>query len=161
MSTCRPTPPPLSLPVEAEEPHPAPGLFAGSSSTDPQQLTDAERLRAQRELQILDTPREDRFARVVRLARRLFGVPMVVVALVENDGRWSTASAGLDAHGGPGGEAFSNAVIQSSTPLVVTDTRVDRRFGTIPWSWACNGSASSRAMRWKIPAVSGWAHCRS
>jgi hypothetical protein len=73
--------------VEAEEPHPAPGLFAGSSSTDPQQLTDAERLRAQRELQILDTPREDRFARVVRLARRLFGVPMVVVALVENDGR--------------------------------------------------------------------------
>lgn len=100
--------------------------------TTPQPLTDAERVRAQRELSILDTPQEDRFARVVRLARRLFGVPMVVVSLIEADGSWSTASAGLDGHGGPGSEAFRNAVIQGSTTLVIPDTRYDRQFRDNP-----------------------------
>ena len=39
-------------------------------------LKDAQ-ARARHELAILDTPREDRFARAVRLARRLFDVPIV------------------------------------------------------------------------------------
>ncbi len=107
-------------------------LVAQPPPDAPPPLTDAERMRAQRELSNLDTPSEDRFARVVRLARRLFGVPMVVVSLIEADGRWSTASAGLDTRGGPGSEAFHNAVIQGSTSLVIPDIRYDRRFRNNP-----------------------------
>lgn len=117
--------PPNSLPSPTLRPDAPP-------EASPPPLTDAERLRAQRELSNLDTPREDRFARVVRLARRLFSVPMVVVSLVEEDGRWSSASAGLDAHTGLGSEAFHNAVIHGSTSLVIPDTRHDRRFRNNP-----------------------------
>jgi hypothetical protein len=43
--------------------------------------------RARHELAILDTPRADRFARAVRLARRLFDVPIVAVSLISDDDR--------------------------------------------------------------------------
>ena len=54
-----------------------------------------DRLRALRELAVLDTPREERFDRVVRLARSLFDVPMVAVSLVDQDRQLVKASVGL------------------------------------------------------------------
>jgi hypothetical protein len=43
------------------------------------------RLEALRELGLLDTPPEERFDRVVRLAKRLFDVPTVAVNLIDDD----------------------------------------------------------------------------
>jgi len=42
---------------------------------------EAARLASLRALQILDTPSEERFDRIVRLAQRIFGVPMALVSL--------------------------------------------------------------------------------
>ena len=44
---------------------------------------EAERLAALRRLEILDTPSEERFDRITRLARHAFGVPIALVSLME------------------------------------------------------------------------------
>jgi hypothetical protein len=95
-------------------------------------IAEAERLRALRELSILDTPPEERFDRVVRLARRLFDVPMVAVSLVDEDRQWFKASIGLDVVEGARGEAFCSSTIQGSGAFVVTDALSDPRFRDNP-----------------------------
>jgi serine phosphatase RsbU (regulator of sigma subunit) len=54
-----------------------------------------KRLRSLEQLQILDTPPEDRFARVTRMARLVFGVPMASVALLDRDRLWFKMVEGL------------------------------------------------------------------
>jgi serine phosphatase RsbU (regulator of sigma subunit) len=95
-------------------------------------ITEAERQRALRELSILDTPPEERFDRVVRLARRLFDVPMVAVSLVDDDRQWFKASVGLDAREGARADAFCSSTIQGSGAFVVTDALTDDRFSDNP-----------------------------
>src|SRR5579859_2538889 len=45
---------------------------------------EAQRLEALRSLKILDTPPEERFDRITRLAMHLFDVPIVLVALIND-----------------------------------------------------------------------------
>lgn len=133
MSGERPIDPTTTAVVpEAPVPVPTPGeVLTGPLPGALTAVTEAERARALRELSILDMPREDRFARVVRLARRLFDVSAVTVSLVEADGRWSTASAGLGSSGASD-DAFRTAVLQSPGAIVVPDTHYDRRFRNEP-----------------------------
>src|ERR671921_1502127 len=84
-----------------------------------------ERLDALHQLEILDTPREERFDRVVRLAQRLFDVPMVAISLLDENRQWHKANAGLEYRQTPRTEAFCNRTIQSSGPFVVTDATED------------------------------------
>ena len=44
---------------------------------------EAERLYALRSLDLLDTPREERFERITRLASRLFGLPSATISLID------------------------------------------------------------------------------
>jgi len=46
---------------------------------------EAQRLSSLRALQILDTPPEERFDRITRLAKVLFGVPITLISLVEDE----------------------------------------------------------------------------
>jgi hypothetical protein len=91
-----------------------------------------ERLTALQELSILDTPREERFDRVVRLAQRLFDVPMVAISLVDRDRQWHKASTGLPFEEAPRTEAFCNRTIQQAGPFVVPDAVRDAEFATNP-----------------------------
>jgi len=84
-----------------------------------------ERLDALHQLEILDTPREERFDRVVRLAQRLFDVPMVAISLLDEGRQWHKANVGLGYRETPRTEAFCNRTIQSSGPFVVTDATQD------------------------------------
>jgi len=58
---------------------------------------EAERLHALRTLQILDTSHEERFDRVTRMAKRMFGVEISLVSLVDDDRQWFKSKQGLDA----------------------------------------------------------------
>jgi hypothetical protein len=49
------------------------------------QVSEETRLQALASLNLLDTPREERFDRLVRLAKKLFDVPTAVVSLVDED----------------------------------------------------------------------------
>jgi hypothetical protein len=54
-----------------------------------------KRLRSLEQLQILDSPPEDRFAQVTRMARLVFGVPMASVAMLDRDRLWFKMVEGL------------------------------------------------------------------
>ena len=97
------------------------------TSTDLEQ----DRLDALHQLHILDTPAEDRFDRVVRITQRLFGVPMVGVALIDRDRQWHKASVGLGKEG-PRDIAFCDHTIRAPGPLVVEDATLDSRFADNP-----------------------------
>ncbi|MEZ5480781.1 MAG: hypothetical protein R3E73_00990 [Porticoccaceae bacterium] len=58
---------------------------------------ETQRLEALRRLNILDTPPEERFDRLTRLAWRMFDVPIALVSLVDEDRQWFKSRAGLDA----------------------------------------------------------------
>jgi hypothetical protein len=55
------------------------------------------RLAALHELGLLDTPVEERFDRVVRLAKRIFDVPTVAVNLIDADRLYTKSAIGAEA----------------------------------------------------------------
>jgi sigma-B regulation protein RsbU (phosphoserine phosphatase) len=61
----------------------------------PADVEDA-RVRSLAQLQVMDTPVEDRFARITRMARYAIGVPMAAVALVDRDRQWFKQVDNLD-----------------------------------------------------------------
>lgn len=74
---------------------------------------EANRLAALRGLNILDTPAEERFDRLTRLAQRLLDVPIAVVSLVDSNRQWFKSCLGLDASETPA--ASRSAATPSST----------------------------------------------
>ena len=60
-------------------------------------FNEATRLETLRSLEILDTPPEERFDRVTRLAQRLFNVRFALVTLLDSDRQWFKSSIGFDA----------------------------------------------------------------
>lgn len=86
------------------------------------------RLRALHELGILDTPPDDRFDRLTRLARRLFDAPIALVSLVDSDRQWFKSRDGLDVSETPRELSFCSHAIQSDQVMVVEDATEDVRF---------------------------------
>ncbi len=93
---------------------------------------EAERLAALRALAILDTPREDRFDRITRMATRLFGVPIALISLVDADRQWFKSCQGLGISETPRSISFCAHALVSDGPLVIPDARRDPRFSDNP-----------------------------
>ncbi|HEY5609766.1 MAG TPA: GAF domain-containing protein, partial [Thermoanaerobaculia bacterium] len=95
-------------------------------------LDEARRLSAVRELALLDTPAEERFDRITRLALRLFEVSSATIALVDETREWIKSSAGF-AHPQLAREvSFAAHAIGQGDLLVVEDTVRDARFHNHP-----------------------------
>lgn len=58
-----------------------------------------ERLRSVEQLYLLDSPPEERFAQITRMARFVFEVPMAAVSLLDRDRQWFKQADGLDLEG--------------------------------------------------------------
>jgi len=93
---------------------------------------DTERLAALHALKILDSPAEERFERIVRIAQGLFGVPIVAISLVDDDREWLKACRGTAGNEGPRDASFCGHAILSDEPLVVEDALADLRFADNP-----------------------------
>lgn len=91
-----------------------------------------QRLASLRSLGILDTPPEERFDRITRIARRLFGVPIALVSLVDEDRQWFKSRQGLEALETPRDISFCGHAILSTDVLVVADAQEDERFRDNP-----------------------------
>ena len=91
-----------------------------------------ERLATLRGLDILDTPPEERFDRLTRLARRLFDVPIALVSLVDESRQWFKSCAGLDALETPRDISFCGHAILGSGVFVIPDATRDPRFAGNP-----------------------------
>ncbi|MFZ6767379.1 PAS domain S-box protein [Undibacterium sp. Di26W] len=81
---------------------------------------------------ILDTPAEERFDRLTRLARHLFQTPMALVSLIDTDRLWFKSHQGMDAVHVPRDISFCGHAILSHDVLYVPDTRLDLRFSDNP-----------------------------
>ncbi len=94
--------------------------------------SETARLQALRSLNILDTAPEERFDRLTRLARRLFGVPIALVSLVDADRQWFKSALGFDATETPRDISFCGHAILQDDVFVVPDASLDPRFHDNP-----------------------------
>ncbi|MDX9717829.1 MAG: GAF domain-containing protein [Thauera sp.] len=90
------------------------------------------RLASLQSLDILDTSPEPAFDNLTRLAAGLFGVPTVLVSLVDRDRQWFKSRLGLCATETPRDVAFCSHVVFLDSLLVVEDARRDPRFADNP-----------------------------
>lgn len=90
------------------------------------------RLTTLRSLDLLDTPPEERFDRLTRIARHAFDVPIALVSLVDEERQWFKSKCGLAASQTPRDIAFCGRTIQQDELFVVGDASKDPRFSTNP-----------------------------
>ena len=98
----------------------------------PLPLNEQERLQALHDLQILDTAPEERFDRLVRIARALFDVPITLISLVDTDRQWFKACLGLDTDSTSRDISFCGYAIHSDDILYIPDALADDRFRENP-----------------------------
>jgi diguanylate cyclase (GGDEF)-like protein len=95
-------------------------------------MNEASRLDTLRALKILDTSPEERFDRLTRLAKRLFGVPIALISLVDADRQWFKSCQGLDASETSRDVSFCGHAILGEDVLMVPDALQDERFHDNP-----------------------------
>jgi serine phosphatase RsbU (regulator of sigma subunit) len=93
---------------------------------------ESDRLADLRALKILDTPPEERFDRIVRLAIRVFEVPIAYIAMVDAERQWFKAKCGLEFDSTGRDVSFCGHTIAHEGPLIVSDTYEDERFRDNP-----------------------------
>jgi sigma-B regulation protein RsbU (phosphoserine phosphatase) len=93
---------------------------------------EAERLADLHALELLDTPAEERFDRIVRLAAAVFDVPIAYIALIDADRQWFKARCGLATDQTGRDVSFCGHTILRRDALVVPDTHDDARFAANP-----------------------------
>jgi diguanylate cyclase (GGDEF)-like protein len=100
--------------------------------TPPKPPGESTRIDTLRSLNILDTAPEERFDRLTRLAKRLFGVPISLVSLVDADRQWFKSCIGLTASETPRDISFCGHAILEDEILMVPDALADIRFHDNP-----------------------------
>ncbi len=90
------------------------------------------RIKALRSLNVLDTPSEERFDRLTRLAKRMFDVPIALVSLVDENRQWFKSCIGLDVSETPRDISFCGHAILGSEVFIIPDTKKDERFTDNP-----------------------------
>ena len=93
---------------------------------------EAERLDALLALKLLDTPGEDRYDRITRLAQRLFKVPIALISLIDAERQWFKSRQGLSATETPRRISFCGHAILHDDIFMVPDTLDDPRFADNP-----------------------------
>jgi GAF domain-containing protein len=93
---------------------------------------EAKRLATLRGLNILDTPPEERFDRLTRLAMNLFDIPIALVSLVDSNRQWFKSCQGLDVSETPRNISFCGHAILDDQTLIISDALLDPRFSDNP-----------------------------
>ena len=101
-------------------------MEADKPSNEPQRIV------ALKEYHILDTAAEQAYDDITRLAAHICNVPMSVVSLVDESRQWFKSKFGLKPSETPRSVAFCAHAILHSEPLMVRDTKRDKRFAENP-----------------------------
>ena len=95
-------------------------------------VNEAQRIEALHKLAVLDTPPEERFDRITRIAAAAFDVPIALISLVDEDRQWFKSCVGISASETPREVAFCAHAVQQHADVVVPDTLLDERFADNP-----------------------------
>ena len=87
-----------------------------------------ERLATLRATHLLNTPAEERFDRITRIARHTFGVPIALVSLVDESRQWFKSCQGLPVRQTSREISFCGHAVAADDTLIVHDATRDDRF---------------------------------
>lgn len=97
------------------------------------------RMRSVEQLHLLGSEPEERFSRITRMARQVFGVPMAAVSLIDRDCQWFKQNDGLDLAGTvPREQTICRATIArlymnvDEPALIIEDARQEPEFCELP-----------------------------
>ena len=91
-----------------------------------------QRLAALHELGLLDTPAEERFDRLTRVAAALFDVPIALVSLIDANRQWFKSCVGTDIKESSREVSFCAYAVAEGEILVIPDALHDDRFADNP-----------------------------
>lgn len=103
----------------------------GKSSAQAAQR-EAGRLAALERFDLLDTPRDEGFDRVVRLIKEIFSIDIGIVSVIDAHRQWYKACSGLSSDEVPREDTFCRYVVDCDEPIVVEDATKDMRFSKHP-----------------------------
>ena len=92
-----------------------------------------QRLEAVRRLRLLDTPPDERFDRLARIAERVFDVTMAGISLIDEDRQWFKTSNKLGILAIPRDISICAHVILTGESIMLTDGLANQRFGDNPF----------------------------
>jgi GAF domain-containing protein len=95
-------------------------------------MDEAARQLAVDELNILDSPAEERFDRIVSFAQRAFQTSYAAITIIDNDRQWQKSAVGLPRGEMPREYSICATTILQSGALIVEDTAGDIRFPEPP-----------------------------
>ncbi len=98
----------------------------------PVPINEQARLAALHDVGILDTPADERFDRLTRLAVSHFKVPVARISFVDHDRTWFKSCVGLTVSQAPRQISICSQAIMENEVLVATDLAIDPRFRESP-----------------------------
>lgn len=93
---------------------------------------ESERLASLKKLQILETPPEERFDRITKLATKVFNVPISTITLVDSNREWYKSVCGLEEKEGDRAVSFCGHAMLEDEILIIPDAKKDPRFSDNP-----------------------------
>jgi diguanylate cyclase (GGDEF)-like protein len=102
-------------------------MFESDSAKEKQRLVELYRYN------ILDTPSEESFDRITRLAAITLNMPVALITLVDRNRQWFKSRQGTDVTESPRDISFCSHAIQHDNPMLVHDLRKDARFSENPF----------------------------
>ena len=100
---------------------------------DPEKEKERKRLIALTSLNLLNTPKEERFEIITRLASKIFAVPVAGISLVDAQKVWFKSIQGLDHLTEDRSTSFSNAVVLKEEMVIIEDTLQNEEFKSNPY----------------------------
>ncbi|WP_348945111.1 GAF domain-containing protein [Chitinibacter sp. FCG-7] len=93
---------------------------------------EALRIATLRNFLILDTPPEERFDNLTRVAASFFRVPIALISLVDVNRQWFKSACGLDASETARDISFCGHAILQNDVMIVENALLDSRFADNP-----------------------------
>lgn len=93
---------------------------------------ESERLQALRAGHCAYAPREERFDRITRTAKRLLQVPISLISIIEQDEQWFRSVQGLEVAHTPRDISFCGHVVALNEPFCIPDALYDPDFSDNP-----------------------------
>ena len=94
---------------------------------------EARRLEAVAALDVLDSPQDPAYDRLVRLVRATFGVEMAMISIIDAHRQWYKATVGFDVNELPVRETFCRRTMSRNGPLIVRNAATHPVFADNPY----------------------------